>query len=356
MVRNAAVPVVTEVVDARVVTYILYQVGSLVASQEVTIRTEAQGKVVEILFNEGTEVNKGDLLVRLDDAKIRADIQSLQAKVEQLEVRLKNREKSLERNRSLRAQNLVSVEKFDDMVTEIDEIKSQIIQTVASLNRQKESLADTLIRAPFDGVAGARNFSPGHYLRVGDPVVSIVDLNPLQIEFKVPEKYKRNLFLGQEVELAVDAYPGKKFKGKLSFIDPAVEVGTRTFLIKALVENDEKKLSPGMFAKAELITEVHKDAVTVPWESVIQTETETYLYTTDGKIAKKHPVEMGKVVDQRVELFNPTVAPGEKVITEGKFAVKDGTPVNICTDEAICRPEAEKTLTAPEGVKNESKE
>jgi RND family efflux transporter MFP subunit len=227
------------------------------------------------------------------------------------------------------AQNLVSAEKFDDMVTEIDEIKSQIIQTLASLDRQKENLADTMIRAPFDGMAGGRSFSPGHYLRVGDAVVSLVDLNPLKIEFKVPEKFKKNLVLDQEVKLTVDAYPGENFKGRLSFIDPSVEVSTRTFLVKALVDNDERKLSPGMFAKAELVAEVRTQAVTVPWESVIQTENETYLYATDGKTAKKHPVELGRMVEERVEILNPTVAPGDLVILEGKFAVKDGGAVSI---------------------------
>ncbi|MBA3028112.1 MAG: efflux RND transporter periplasmic adaptor subunit [Desulfobacteraceae bacterium] len=343
--RMAAIPVVTGVADERPVEYVLNQVGTLVSSQEVTIRTETQGKVVDILFQEGGPVKKGELLVRIDDAKIKAEIDNLQAKVEQLEVRLKNKEKSLERNRSLVEQKLVSAEKFDDMTTEIDELKSQIIQTLASLNRQKENLSDTMIRAPFDGVTGGRSFSPGHYLRVGDIVVSLVDLNPLKIEFKVPEKYKKHLVLGQDVNLTVEAYGEMRFTGKLSFIDPSVEVGTRTFLIKALVENDEKKLSPGMFAKAQLITEVRKDAVTVPWESVIQTENETYLYATDGKTAKKHVIELGKVVEGRVEILNPTIAPGEAVILEGKFAVKDGVGVvNISTDKTNSRPEEEQTL------------
>ena len=263
--ENKGVPVIVGKAQVESVDYVLHQVGTLAARQEVSIRTEAQGKVVDVLFNEGTAVKKGDLLVRLDDAKIKTEIRSLEAKVNQTETRLKNREKSLERNRALVQQNLVSEERFDDMVTEIDEIKSQIIQTQAGLNRMKENLADTFIRAPFDGVTGPRNFSVGHYLRVGDAVVAIVDLNVLEIEFKVPEKYKKNLFVGQDVNLFVDAYPDKKFKGEIFFIDPEVEVGTRTFLVKAKVENREYLLNPGMFARAELITEVHANAVTVPW-------------------------------------------------------------------------------------------
>ena len=342
--ENKGTPVIIAPVESKSIDYVLYQVGTLAAAQEVMIRTEASGKVLDILFNEGTAVKKGDLLVRLDDAKIKTEIQSLQAKVGQLETRLKNREKSLERNRVLVKQNLVSQDRFDDMLTEIDEIKSQIVQTQASLNRMKETLADTVIRSPFDGICGPRNFSIGHYLRVGDPVVSIVNLNVLEIEFRVPEKYKKSLFDGQNVKLKVDAYPEKTFAGKIFFIDPEVSVGTRTFLVKARVDNTQQFLNPGMFARAELITEVHPNAVVVPWESVIQTEDETYVYTTDGKTAKKHAIVMGMVADSQVELLGTDISPGENVITEGKFAAKDGGPVDICEKNEACRPEAEKTI------------
>ena len=327
------VPIIVAKAKSMSVDYVLNQVGTLTASQEVTIRTETQGKIVDILFSEGAAVKKGDLLVKLDDAKINTEIQSLSAKVDQLQTRLKNREKSLERNRVLVKQNLVSEERFDDMVTEIDEIKSQIIQTRAGLDRQKESLADTVIRSPFNGVCGSRNFSIGHYLRVGDPVVSIVNLNMLEIEFKVPEKYKKSIFEGQNVNLSVDAYPEKTFKGEIFFIDPEVEVGTRTFLVKARVDNRNQMLNPGMFVKAELITEVHPDAVMVPWESVIQTEDETYLYATDGKTAKKHDVVLGKIVDDLVEVLASDITPGQDIIVEGKFSVKEGSPVKITTKD-----------------------
>ena len=341
--ENKPVPIITGTADTQSIDYVLHQVGTLIASREVTIRTETPGKVVGILFKEGGDVGRGDLLVRIDDVKIKAEIQNLQGKVEQLQVRLKNRQKSLERNRALVEQNLVSEEKFDDMLTEIDELKSQILQSEASLNRLKESLSDTLIRAPFDGTAGSRNFSIGHYLKVGDPVVSLVDLNTLEIEFKVPEKYKRNLLLDQDVNLSVDAYPDTAFKGRISFIDPVVDQVTRTFLIKARVPNQDHRLSPGMFVRAELITETRADALTVPWESVIQTETETYVYSTDGKTAKKHLIKLGKVVENRAEIIEPTIAKGDSVIVEGKFAVKDGATVYVSANKPIAGPEAEKT-------------
>lgn len=326
---SSAIPVTIGTVKVMRMEYVLQQVGTLTAGREVTLRSKTQGRVIDILFEEGKPVRKDEILVRVDDAKLVAEKRNLNARVNQLEIRLKNKKRSLERNRSLVEQNLVSQEKYDNLQTEIDEIKSQIIQTQAGLTQLNESLADTLIRAPFDGIAGSRNFSVGHYLRTGDPVVSIVDLDALEIAFKVPEKYKQQLFPGQVVHLTVDAYPERKFDGEIFFIDPEVAVGTRTFLIKARVDNSEKALNPGMFARAELVTEVHEEAITVPWESVIQTETEIYLYTTDGKTVKKHPVRLGKISGDWVEILDSDLSPGETVLREGKFTVKEGSEIRI---------------------------
>ena len=326
---SSAVPVTTGTVTPMRIEYVLEQVGTLTASQEVTLRSKTQGRVVDILFEEGKSVKKDDIQVRVDDVKIKAEIKNLTARIDQFEIRLSNKLRSLERNSSLVAQNLVSKEMYDNLQTEIDEIKSQITQTQASLTQQKESLADTLIRAPFNGVAGPRTFSVGHYLRIGDPVVSIVDLNALEISFKVAEKYKQRLLPGQNVHLVVDAYPDKKFNGEIFFIDPEVSVDTRTLLVKARVDNSEKILNPGMFARARLVTEVHENAPTVPWESIIQTEAETYLYATDGKTAKKHPVRLGRIVQDRAEVLDSPLSPGQTVIVEGKYAVYDGSEIRV---------------------------
>ena len=325
----SAIPVFAAEADSRKVEVVLQQIGTLTAGRQVVLRSKAQGRVMEILFDEGTSVNKDQVLVRIDDAKIIAEIQNLNARINQLDIRLENKIRSLERNRDLVKQNLVSREMFDNLQTEIDEIKSQIVQTRASLSQLNENLADATVRAPFDGIAGPRNFSIGHYLRVGDPVVSIVDLNILEISFKVAEKYKTDLLVGEDVRISVDAHPGKYFNGKIFFIDPEVAIDTRTFLVKAEVENVEKALNPGMFARAELITKVNENAITVPWESVIQTETETYLYSIDGETAKKHPVTLGKIVADRVEIIGSSLSPGDRVILEGKFTAKDGAKVKI---------------------------
>ena len=294
-----------------------------------TIRSEIGGRVIKILFKEGREVKKKDLLVRLNAAKINAETARLKGRVEQLKARLANKKRTLDRKRPLVSQDLVSRVQFDDLQTEIKEIDAKIVQVYADLALQKERLSDTMIRAPFDGIAGVRNFSEGYYLKEGDSVVTIVDLDPLEISFQVPEKYKTNFFTGMETLLSVDSYPGSTFKGEIFFISPQVDVENRTFHVKARVDNGRSLLNPGMFARVEVITGVHENALTVPWESVIQTENDTYLYVIKGDTAHKVSVRLGKITDEWAEILDTPLVPGSMVILEGKFAVKEGAKVVV---------------------------
>jgi len=323
-------PVITGKTEPKTVRDTLSNVGTLKASREVSVRAEIEGKVIAILFEEGKSVEKGQILVKLDAAKTEAEIRNVEARIRQLQIRLTNKERTLERNRPLVERNVVSQQHYDDLKAEVEEIKAEIAQAQADLSRQKERLADTIIRAPFDGVAGAREISPGDYLKTGDPVLSVVDLDPLEISFQVPERFKPRLSVGQGVSLKVDAYPGRVFKGEISFIAPRVNLDTRTFQVKAEVRNKPPLLNPGMFARVDVTTGVRENALAVPWESIIQTENETYLYILDEeKIARKVSVRLGQVTPEWAEVLHPELPAGKPVVTEGKYAVKDGMKVEV---------------------------
>jgi membrane fusion protein, multidrug efflux system len=267
--------------------------------------------------------------VRLEDEKTRAGIAALEAQSAEQNVRLQHALRTLERNRPLLEEKLISGLQFDTLETEIAAVRAQLQQTSAHLAREKVRLADALVRAPFAGVTGARIVSLGDYLKVGDPVVTVVDLDPLEISFQVPEQLKAKLLLGQAVALQVTPYPDREFAGKVSFIAPRVDVATRTFQVKAQVANGEHLLNPGMFARVRLVTDVFADAVTVPWESVIQTESETYLYLVEDAVARKVPLRLGRVTPQWAQLLDSEVQPGAAVILEGKFAARDGQKVAV---------------------------
>lgn len=325
--QQSATPVSTAEAEQTEVVYTLEQVGDLEASDRALLRAEVAGSVAEISFQEGSVVQKDEVLVRVDDAKVRAEIRNLQARIEQLQVRLGFQEKTLARNRSLLKKKAIPQHQFDQLATEVEEAKLAISQAQASLARQRDLLTDTVIRAPFAGVVGAKNLSIGDYLKAGDPVVEVVVLDPLEIAFQVPERYKPNLSQGQKVGLRVVSAPDKRFEGDIFFVSPTVDVKTRSFLVKARVANPDHQLNPGMFARVSLITAVHPNAKVVPWDSIIQTETETFLYRVEQGKAHKTVVELGKVTPQWAEVLEPDLKPGEKVILEGKYAVQDGAAV-----------------------------
>ncbi|MBE0616827.1 MAG: efflux RND transporter periplasmic adaptor subunit [Proteobacteria bacterium] len=302
---------------------------------------------------------------------VEAEIRKLDEQLRQLRFRLANRERELERNRPLLEKDLVAHQAFDRNQTEADEIRAEIARTEVELARQRDlvakqsadsirtdiaeieaqiakarasltqervRLADATIRAPFDAVAGVRNVNVGDYLAAGGAVVTVVDLDPLEISFRVPEKHRSRVTAGQPVTLRVDAAPGESFLGAVSFIAPQVDTETRTFQVKAAVRNPGGHLSPGMFARAELVTEVHEDALTVPWESVVQTEAGAYLYAVDGDVARQVPLQLGETTSEWAEVLGTDLQPGARVVLEGKFALRDGVPVTVKEPQPAAPP------------------
>ncbi|MFH0812495.1 MAG: efflux RND transporter periplasmic adaptor subunit [Pseudomonadota bacterium] len=326
--NDEAIPVTVGKVSTMDITYPLQRVGSLEAKESVVLKAESEGRVTEIFFEEGDWVNAGHLLVKIDDAKIKTTMNQLEARIHQLEIQLANSERTLSRKEPLVKEDLVSKQDFDDLTSKIEIEKATIKEIKAQLAHNRELLQDTEIRAPFPGATSERQISVGDFLRIGDPIVRLVQLNPLEVSFRVDEKYKPYLYLKQPVTVTVAAYPEKKFQGEVYFISPDVDITTRTFLVKSRIANNENLLNPGMFAGVTIITETHKDALTVPWESVVQLEEEVYVYVVNTETAKKIPVKLGQVSEQVAEVFGDLKS-GQSVVKEGKFALRDGAKVKI---------------------------
>lgn len=341
VVKPTATVVSVGELTSRRVENVLNQVGTISSPRMVTIRSEIAAPVEEILFQEGAEAKKGQLLVKLDAAKVRADVRNLEQRIHQLKIRLAHQKRNLERNRPLVKDKLVSQMKYDDLETEIALAQAALAQAQADMSRQKEMLGDTEIRAPFDGVVGSKNLSVGDYLKAGEPVVRVVSLNPLEMAFSVPERFKAGIFKGQKVRIFTVAYPGREFIGKISFISPVVDSQTRSFKVKSQVDNSQHLLNPGMFGRLKVTVDVRENAVCAPWSSIIQTEKETYIFLIEDDKAKKVPVTLGKVESSWAEIVSPALKAGSEVILEGKFMVKDGGQVR----RAGGKPEAE----APSG-------
>lgn len=315
-------------VKATDLTYRLERVGSLEAKESVLLKAEAAGRVTDILFEEGDWVKEGQLLVKIDDAKIKTILNQLSARLKQVEVQLANNEKTLERKQPLVEQELVSKQDYDDLLASTEVLKATRKEVQAQRAHNQELLKDTEVRAPFAGATSARLISIGDFVKIGAPIVKLVQMNPVEISFRVDEKYKQRLSLRQPLTLKVSAYPDREFAGEVCFISPDIDIATRTFLVKGRIANSDHLLNPGMFAEVSIATETRRGALVVPWDSIIQLEDETYLYVVNGSSAKKVPVTLGVLSGGTAEIFG-ALAAGEKVVTEGKHALQDGVKVKI---------------------------
>ena len=219
-------------------------------------------------------------------------------------------------------------QELDDLVAQKGVDEALLQQAEAGLIVAQKNLEDTEIRAPFDGITSERLVAVGDYIAVGDPIVTVVQVSPLKVSIRMFEKFKEKIHLGMPVMIAVDAFPGETFSGSVYFISPDVDVATRTFLVKALVPNNDFRLNPGMFANISIEHEKHVDALVVPWESVVQMENSAFVFAIEGGKARRVPVAMLKLFGDRAEVAGD-LRPGQHVIMDGKFTVEDGDPVSV---------------------------
>ncbi len=317
-----AVPVEAATVSQETLVRSIVAVGSLLANESVILRPEIEGKVVKIHFNEGERVKQGDLLVSLDDSIYKAELR-------QADARLKLSEANTRRINSLRKKGLSNEQEEDQAVSELGVNKAS--RVLASTRLQKMS-----IHAPFDGTIGLRRTSEGDYLASGQDIVTLINSNPIKLEFRIPEIYLSEIAVGQTVDARVDAFRGETFSGEVYAIAPEVDVGGRSFMVRARIPNDDNRLVPGLFAQVELVLERKDNALLVPEAALMPAGDKQYVYRiVDGK-ASRSEVVLGLRQGDRVEVLSG-LEPGARVITAGQMKIMDGSkgqPVGNAADQA----------------------
>lgn len=289
----------------------LTSTGTLIAEEAVELQAETDGKVVQIGFTEGSPVRKGDLLVKLNDAELRATRARAQHRLALAEVRER-------RLGPLVTNGLVTGEDYDIILAEVQVQKSEIALADAQI-------AQTEIRAPFDGVVGLRYVSEGAFVNAATRVATLQRLDKLKIDFSVPEKYAARIRAGSPVKFSVSGgqHP---HSGQIYAIDPRVDSATRTVLIRAVCPNPERRLLPGTFASVELVLDQIDDALLVPAVAVIPGLDEKNVFVmTEGK-AQRRAVETGTRTASAVHIL-AGLNPGDMVITSGLQQLKPGQAV-----------------------------
>jgi membrane fusion protein, multidrug efflux system len=236
--------------EALTLTDDVQAVGSLNASQGVMLRPEVSGRIARLGFAEGQRVKRGQLLLQLDDTL-------QQAQLKQSEAQASIARTNLQRSRELLGQGFVSQSAVDQNAAALQVAEAQVALAQAQVQRMK-------VFAPFDGTAGLKLVDVGDYVKDGADIVNIEDLGSLTVQFALPERYIDRLRPGQAVEVALDALPGRTFKGKVQAVDSRVDANGRALQVVAAVANPGALLRPGMFARPRVVFAVREGAVVVP--------------------------------------------------------------------------------------------
>jgi membrane fusion protein (multidrug efflux system) len=330
--QTRAFPVEVTKVSFEKVEHYLDAIGSFLPEDEVTVSTEVEGIVEKRFVDEGYRVKKGDSLIKIDDEEFRFQREEAEASLKEAEERLKNAELTLKRINRLLEEKVIDQQKYDDTVTQFNLSRATVENVKAKLKRYRKSLRDTLIVSPLGGVVSERMVSEGEYVKVGTNLLKIVDIDPLKLSFALPEKFSGQLKIGQTVEVETKAYPGKIFTGDVYFISPKVNLSTRTFEVKAKVENTNYQLKPGFFVDVKLFLDVNESAMVLPEGAVVMREGRHVVLMVQGwKIIVKG-VRPGKRFNGKVEILDG-VDKDDLMVVSGLSELTDGSRVKVVTSK-----------------------
>ncbi len=289
-------------------------VGTLMSNESVMVRPEIAGRVMRLSFEEGQKVKKGQVLVKLDDSTYVAELEQARASLE------------LSRANNDRAVKLYSQGAGTERAK--DEGVSKLRVDQARLEQAKTNMEKTVIVAPFDGVVGLRKVSVGAYVTPGQDIVNLESIDPIKVEFQVPEMALSTLADGQTLSVTADAFPGRSFQGEVYAIDPKIDPNGRAVAVRARLPNEGTVLRPGLFVRVGLVVSKSDAALLVPEEALVSRGSQLLVFkVVEGK-AVAAPVRAGLRRAGKVEVLEGLKA-GDLVITAGHMKVREGGPVTV---------------------------
>jgi len=300
----------------------LEAVGNVQAVQGVMVNNEVAGQIKEILFESGDQVRAGQDLVKLDTEVDEADLNGLRAGLNLAQLQL-------DRNQKLLRDRAVSQGDFD-------QISAQVTQALAQVQAKQALIRKKTIRAPFAGQLGIRRVNLGQFLDAGSAIVELEALDPVYVDYALPERRLSEIAVGQPVEVRVSAYPDQLFKGEISAISPAVSQETRNIQVRALLPNPDQRLLPGMFAKISTLLPIKDQVLTLPRQAItFNTYGDSVFLIQPGEgeqegqlVVQRRQVKTGAVRDQEVEVLEGLEA-GDQVVSAGQVKLRNGVAVSI---------------------------
>src|SRR5262245_45140440 len=357
---TAATPVTAE---ERPIARFIRATGSLMAEEQADVAAETAGRVTSARIERGTPVTDGAELVRISSTETEAQLKEAEANAAQIEARLgltsggafdvnavaevQNAKAAYDlaqnefaRIKSLLDQRVVSQSEVDQRRTQAEAAPQQYeaakngaAQQYQSLQAARarvvlarKALADTVVRAPFNGVVAQRLVSTGDYVTKGMKVAVVVRVNPLRVQLTIPEQFISAVGVGQQVMFVVDAYPGRQFEGKVQYVSPALQAEQRALMVEAVVPNPNGELKPGLFATARIEQSAHTPAVLVPTAAVQTTGGTSRVFVVKDDRVEERIVSTAQTVGDATEIAKGLKA-GERVATTNVGQLVDGALV-----------------------------
>ncbi len=291
---------------------VVQAVGTLDAPERTTLSAEMDEQIVKLDIPEGSKVEAGQILVELDDARVSASQKRAQARVSASRARMRRLE-------ALKASSVSSQQAYDDA-------EESLAAALAELEEAEADLAKTRIRAPFSGILGMSQVTPGQYLRSGTPIVELTRVDPLDLLFSVPQEFAGDLAVGQRV---VGHASGcrVRFEGSLRAIEPRVDPATRTVQVKARIPNERGELWTGMAARVRVVLREIPQAILIPQESLIRDSGRYYVYVVDADHrVQQRTLELGTFFADRIHISHG-LEPGDVVVVNGHQKLRPNSSV-----------------------------
>lgn len=291
----------------------IFASGTLVANEEVEIRNEIPGRITAILFKEGTKVKKGDLLLTLYDSDLQAQLKKLllQGKVAQ---------RTEERQKDLLTVNGISIQDYELSL-------NQLLSINADIDLMQSNLSKTQIKSPFSGIIGLKNVSTGAYLSINTLITSIQEIEPIKLEFAIPERYRSLISNNSPIKFTVE--PSETIlEGKIYAFESKINLQTRSVLIRAICANNDFKLFPGSFAQVKIPLNKIENAVLIPTQAIIPELKSQKVYIVKNGKAEKVEVKTGTRNNSSIHVTSG-ITEGDTVLITGLMQMKQGMPVKV---------------------------
>lgn len=291
----------------------VYASGTVLANEEVELKPELAGKIVQLNINEGTSVSKGQLLVKINDAEFQAQLKKLQLESALAETQLKREQELLKINGISQQDADISQNKVSSIKADMEYLQSQI--------------AKTEIRAPFNGVIGLKNVSEGAYITTATIIATIQQINPVKLDFSVSERYSDLVKKGRKVVFTIDGI-NKSLVGEVFAVEPKIDMATRTLKVRAICPNNQGAIYPGAYARVQLALGTIDNAMMIPTEAVIPDLKGKKVIRVKGGKADFVKVETGLRTDATIQITSGLEL-GDTVVITGIMQLKPGAPVKI---------------------------